>query len=128
MHGPIRMEQVLVNRRGAVCIELYGLARAAEDAIKPSAELVRDEVRSVVEIAYQLVTGLRADEPLIPAERLVPRLDRAWVGWLRRGLDPSSGFDTVQAAQVAAVARAAERATKRRARRALSRLRALRNA
>jgi hypothetical protein len=100
-HGPISMDEVLIDRRGSLLIELYGLARALEQAGRPSLESMRDEVRSVVEIGYQLLTGLRAEHPLIPAGRLVPRLDPRWDAWLNRGLDASGGFDSAESALAA---------------------------
>ena len=97
-HGPIGMDEILVDRRGSLLIELYGLARAIDQPGRPSLECLRDEIRSIVEIGYQLITGLRAEEPLIPAGRLVRKLDFRWDRWIDRGLDPSAGFDTADAA------------------------------
>lgn len=104
-HGPVQIDEVLVDRHGSLAIELYGLGRllglgagAAAGAggaeLGGEAEAVRDEVRSVVELGYQLITGIRAEAPLIPAGRLVKKLDRGWEWWLAHGLDPSRGFDT----------------------------------
>ena len=93
-HGPIRLEEVLVDRRGCLIIELYGIARVLRGESEWGAELIRDEVRSVVQIGYQLITGLRAEDPLIPAGRLVKRLDPRWESWLHDGLDAAGGFDT----------------------------------
>ncbi len=100
-HGPIGMDEILVDRRGSLLIELYGLARAIDQPGRPSLESLRDEIRSIVEIGYQLITGLRAEEPLIPAGRLVRKLDPRWDRWLDRGLDPSAGFDSAEAALAA---------------------------
>jgi hypothetical protein len=100
-HGPITMDEILVDRRGSLLIELYGLARALDQAGRPTLEGLRDEIRSIVEIGYQLITGLRAEEPLIPAGRLVRKLDARWDRWLDRGLDPSAGFDSAEAALAA---------------------------
>lgn len=98
-HGPIRLDEVIVDRHGSVLIELYELARGLRGLLAAgNAELRRDEVRSVVEIAYTLITGLSAEEPLIPAGRLVRRLDREWDEWLDRGLDPTGGFDSAREA------------------------------
>ena len=91
-NGPIALEQLLVDRRGSVLIELYGVPRALRGLEQINSELIRDEVRSVVEIAYRLVTGLEPDEPRIPAGRLVKKLPRAFDEWLEEGLDPGSGF------------------------------------
>ena len=95
-NGPIALEQLLVDRRGRVLIELYGVGRALAGLDAGNAELVRDEVRSVVEIAYRLVTGLDAEEPRIPAVRLVKKLPRAFDEWLETGLNPTGGFRTAQ--------------------------------
>jgi hypothetical protein len=95
------MDEILVDRRGSLLVELYGVARAMDTLARPSLETLRDEVRSVVEIGYQLVTGLRAEHPLIPAGRLVRKLDAGWDQWLARGLDPSGGFDSADGALAA---------------------------
>ncbi len=100
-HGPIALDEVLVGRHGSLFIELYGMARGLKGLTRGNSELVRDEVLSIVEIAYQLLTGLRADEPLIPAGRLVKRLDPRWDAWLDQGLDPSGGFATASEALAA---------------------------
>lgn len=95
VNGVWTMDEVLVDRHGRVLLELYGLSRALRgEPVQADAETVRDEVRSIVDIAYQLITGLRAESPMIPAGRLVKRLDPRWDRWLSRGLDASSGFDT----------------------------------
>lgn len=93
-NGPLSMEQLLVDRHGSVLIELYGVSRALRGLDGINSELIRDEVRSVVEIAYRLVTGLAADEPRIPAGRLVKKLPRAFDEWLEEGLNPGGGFQT----------------------------------
>lgn len=132
-HGPLAIDEVLVDRHGCVLIELYALARllrspsAPPTAGRPSApsfELVRDEVRSIVELAYLLITGLRAEEPVIPAGRIVPRLDPRWNAWLAQGLDPSRGFDTAEQALAALPARVITAPRLARVRHALGRLRA----
>jgi hypothetical protein len=100
-HGPVSMDEVLVDRRGSVAVELYGLGRElgpVGPGVASAAEVVRDEVRSVVEIGYQLVTGLSADEPRIDAGRLVRRLDARWDGWFEAGLDLLGGFADADAA------------------------------
>lgn len=97
-HGPLHMDEVLVDRRGCVQIELYGMARHLGGLTRGNLELVRDEVRSIVEIGYRLVTGLDADEPRIQASRLAKRLDRQWDQWFDAGLDSAGGFDSADAA------------------------------
>lgn len=95
VNGAWSMDEILVDRHGRVLLELYGLPRLlAGETAAADAETIRDEVRSIVDIAYQLITGLRAESPMIPAGRLVKRLDSNWDRWLSRGLDASWGFDT----------------------------------
>lgn len=113
-HGPILMDQVLVSRHGSLSIELYGLAGLLErefgggageaggaaHAATSSAPLgaSRDEVRSIVEIGYELITGLRAETPLVPARRLVRGLDARWDEWFAQGLSAGRGFDSAEIA------------------------------
>ncbi|MBL8963864.1 MAG: hypothetical protein KF787_11230 [Phycisphaeraceae bacterium] len=97
-HGPVRMDGLLVDRHGRVWIELYGLRRAMRGMTDPVPELAQDEVRSVVEIAYELLTGLPAEEPRISAGRLVKKIDPAWDDWLDRGLSGFDGFQTADEA------------------------------
>jgi serine/threonine protein kinase len=97
-NGPIAMEQLLVDRRGCVLIELYGVSRALAGQDGSDTELIRDEVRSAVEIAYRLVTGLSADEPRILAGRLAKKLPRAFEEWLEEGLHPGRGFQSAEEA------------------------------
>jgi len=92
-HGPMSIEEVLVDRRGSLAIELYGLRRLLNGpGSVPVMEVERDEVRSIVEIGYKLLTGLSAEEPRIRADRLIQRLDRRWDDWFDQGLDPMAGF------------------------------------
>jgi hypothetical protein len=109
-HGPLFIDQVLVDRHGSLVVELFGLCRLMTAALPDDlglephaqvhsptdagvralasayrADLVADEVRSVARIGYQLLTGLVPESPLIPATRLVRRLDPRWDHWLARG-------------------------------------------
>jgi serine/threonine protein kinase len=94
-HGELSLDEILVDRRGSLSIELYGLRRRLRgQAGPPASEVCKDEVRSVVQLGYQLVTGLPADEPRITASRLIPRLDRRWDDWFNEGMDPYAGFAT----------------------------------
>jgi len=93
VHGPLVGGEIVVDRHGRVAVELYGLARALSGQ-PGNSEVIRDEVRSAVEIAYRLLTGLAAEEPRIAAGKLVKKLDPAWDTWLERGLEAAGGFDT----------------------------------
>lgn len=98
-HGPISPAEVLVDRRGSLAIELYGVRRRLTPLWERTAtEVARDEVRSIVEIGYLLITGLPADEPRIAATRLFPRLDSRWDDWFNEGLDPLGGFGSADEA------------------------------
>ena len=94
-HGPITAEQILVDRSGSVSIEMYGVRRRLEGLVD-NGEIARDEVRSLVELAYFLLTGLPAEEPRIPAGRLVRRLPGAWDAWIEEGLSPVGGFESAK--------------------------------
>lgn len=110
VHGPITIEELVVTRQGSVQFELYAMHRLL-DGLEPrgNSELIRDEVRSVVEIGYRLLTGLVAEEPLIPAPRLVKKLDPVVERWLDDGLDASGGFASArEAIDALAPARRAE--------------------
>lgn len=109
-HGPIAATDLVVDRRGSVSLELCGVRRALADAagLASTGELVRDEARSVCQLAYRLLTGIEADEPLVPAERLVKRLPAAWSAWLGRGLDAAGGYDSAEQALAALPARSAD--------------------
>jgi serine/threonine protein kinase len=94
-HGPVDPAEVLIDRRGSLAIELYGLRRRMGGmANRAAAEVARDEVRSIVQVGYWLLTGLPAEEPRIQAGRLMPRLDHRWDEWFNEGLDAASGFST----------------------------------
>lgn len=121
LHGPLASSEILVDRRGSVLIELYGVRRwlartTAPDAAVPqreAGEVIRDEVRSVVAIGYAMLTGLSADEPRLPASRLLDRLDRQWDRWIEDGLDPLGGYGCAAEALAAlpTLRRAAEAST-----------------
>ena len=97
-HGPIGADEVLVDRSGSVWIEMYGVARLLDGLSDGNTEIARDEVRSLTELAYYLLTGLRAEEPRIPAGRLVKRLPGAWDAWIEEGLSAVGGFESASEA------------------------------
>ncbi|MEL7473513.1 MAG: hypothetical protein AAGK04_09370 [Planctomycetota bacterium] len=93
-NGPIDPRQAIVDTRGSVLIEHYAYARTLAGLGNADANVVIDEIRSIVELAYALLTGVEAKAPLIPAGKLVRRLSPAWSRWLEQGLDPAGGFST----------------------------------
>ncbi len=98
VHGPALDEELLVDRSGRLLIELYGLRRGLDRTGTSEREDARDEIRSIVQLGYRLITGLRPDEPMIPASRVVKRLEKRWDAWFERGLDPTDGFDSPEEA------------------------------
>lgn len=101
LHGSMSMDELLVDRHGRVWIELYGFRRAMRGQTERSMELAQDEVRSVVGAAYELLTGLPAEEPRISVGRLVKKIDPAWDTWLDRGLSGIDGFTSADEALAA---------------------------
>lgn len=100
VHGRLAADEVLVNRHGSLVVELYGLTRRLGIGSQGvSASPAHDEVRSVAEIAYTMLTGtLAAPEPYIPAGRIAKKLSATWEAWLAYALDPARGFDSPAAA------------------------------
>lgn len=93
VHGPVGLNGIAVSRGGIAQIEFYSVAELLRPSRKARDELVREEVRSIARIGYQLITGLRVEEPLIPACRVVEGLDPSWDDWFSTGLG-IPGFTT----------------------------------
>lgn len=89
-HGRLSFDEVLADRHGSLTIELYGLREELSERRRDH-EFGRDEIRSIVEIGYTLLTGLPADEPRVRAEAVVT-CERALSQWFEAGLDPAAGF------------------------------------
>lgn len=96
-HGWMSIDEVLVDPRGRLLVELYGVPRKGGRRVF-SEDLMRDELASIAAIGYRLVTGRSADEPRIQAGRIVSKLDRSFEVFLERGLDASNGFESAEAA------------------------------
>lgn len=90
-HGVISEDEIVVNPSGSLFVELYGL-RQRLDRSSQSDESAHDEVRSVVGLAWTLLTGVDASEWDVFAERAGRTVDRRWMQWIERGLDPIMGF------------------------------------
>lgn len=97
-HGEIDAPDALIDRSGSVYIEMYGMARRLRGGRASHHQTVADEVRSLVALGYRLVSGLPAEEPRIPAGRLIKKLDRRWDEWFDAGLHPVDGFATAREA------------------------------
>lgn len=92
-HGELSMAEVQVDRRGSLMIENYGLARSLGIGAQRTVEAERREVQSVLEIGYQLISGLRVEHPVIPASRVMVDLDPSWDDLFETGLG-EPGFAT----------------------------------
>ncbi len=92
-HGSLLLDEIMVDRSGSVFIEHYGLRRMLGlSEASGSLDADQTEVRSVVAIGYQLVTGLVPDSPMIAASRVVLGLDPTWDDWVETGLlSPRAG-------------------------------------
>lgn len=95
-NGPIDTDNILVDRFGCIQIELYGYAPGAQGIETPRTMLIADEIRSIVEIAYTMITGLPGTGDRLAASRVVKRLDRNWDTWFEIGLDPIDGFENAE--------------------------------
>lgn len=95
-HGPVTLDEVLVDRRGRALIELMGVDATLSGHTTPDVEA---EVRSVIRAAMELLTGIQpaSDEHW----RRAFGLSRAWKRWLAQGLDPRRGFRSAAAALAA---------------------------
>ncbi len=91
VHGSLATDEILVDRRGSVQVELHGLTNALAHR-DPSADLIADEVRSIVRIGYLMLVGLEPGAERVAPSRLVRKLDRLWDRWFAIGLDPVDGF------------------------------------
>lgn len=92
-HGPVALDEALVDRRGRIHVELMGVEAALTGT---GAVDVGAEVRSVVRVALELLTGVQPTSDDL--WRKAPWLSRAWRGWLSRGLQPGAGFQSAAAA------------------------------
>jgi hypothetical protein len=109
VHGELSMSEVQVDRRGALFVELYGVARSLALAARPPGQGPsfgddqRAEVRAIAAIGYQLVTGLAVEHPVIRASNVVLGLDRSWDDYFETGLalHGSPGFRTAAHAATA---------------------------
>ncbi|MBX3363987.1 MAG: hypothetical protein KF866_04410 [Phycisphaeraceae bacterium] len=99
-HGPVKADEILVDRHGALHIDLYGVRRAIRGQGE-GVDLARDEIRGVAVLGYTLLTGLEPGPSLIAPSRVARRLDRAWDDWFEEALDPSGGFVTAAQAREA---------------------------
>ncbi len=85
-HGPLSMDEILVDRHGSLKLELYGVARMLGHPENDLAEQQRREVQNAMAILYQMITGLRYEEPLILPGRVIAGLNKCWDHLFETGL------------------------------------------
>lgn len=103
-HGPVSLDEILVDRRGSLLIELFGVERLIRGEQGPDVDEARDAVASAVGAIYRLLTGLppRSLKTAELARQVGPR----WVEWLERGLAAHGGFTDASEALAALPGRA----------------------
>ncbi|MEM8758636.1 MAG: hypothetical protein AAGF47_12755 [Planctomycetota bacterium] len=106
-HGPLGIDDVQVDRRGSIRIELYGLRAAADPSGRDADDLHQDEVRDIIAIGYELLTGIRPQSASIDPKRLVPSAPDDLCALLRSALDSEPTFATAREALEALAAPAA---------------------
>jgi hypothetical protein len=87
-------EQVLVDRFGSLQIELYAHPALAETSRLNTQ--IADEIRSIAQMGYRLITGLEISSDRLAPSRVVKRLDRNWDTWFEIALDPIDGFEDAE--------------------------------
>lgn len=90
-HGPIYPDQILVDRFGSLQVQLYAHpAKTSEARINT---LIADEIRSIAQLGYAMITGLGINSDRLSPTRVVKKLDRNWDAWFDIALDPIDGFE-----------------------------------
>lgn len=78
-HGPVRPDEVVVDRRSRLRVELFGV----ESAVRGVDQGVSAELASVSQIALELLTGVPGGSS-VEAARLRGPVGRAWRRWFDR--------------------------------------------
>lgn len=91
-HGTISPDQILIDRFGSLQIELYAYPALGQRETPSMPPLIADEIRSIVELAYTMITGLSPNADRLGATRVIRKLDKNWDTWFDIGLDPIDGF------------------------------------
>lgn len=83
-HGPVRSDEVIVDTRGSVQIELFGVDRCVNSLRAEMSDAERRaEVVSVGRLAHELLTGLAPAPIPEDVKRLRPDLSVKQVRWVR---------------------------------------------
>ena len=100
-NGSIQPSDILVDRYGCLQIQFYGFQLLIKNHNQPIAApehttTIADEIRSIAELTYTMMTGLSARDEQIAPSRVIKKIDRAWDLWFEIGLDPIDGFESVE--------------------------------
>jgi len=99
VNGTISASDILIDRYGCLQAQFYGyetLTCNNENSSLTTRDRVCDEVRSIVDLGYTMMTGLSTKGERIAPSRVVKKLDRNWDTWFEIGLDPIDGFDSIE--------------------------------
>ncbi len=99
VNGSIHQSNILVDRYGCLQVQFYGfdsLMESSEETAHKRMIQVADEIRSIVELGYTMMTGLTSRNDRIAPSRVIKKLDRNWDTWFDIGLDPLDGFESVE--------------------------------
>ncbi len=98
-NGSIHQSDILVDRYGSLQIQFYGfesLAQSKDNSPVTQSVKVTDEIRSIVDLGYTMMTGLTMRNDRIAPSRVVKKIDRRWDAWFDIGLDPIDGFESIE--------------------------------
>jgi len=98
-NGPLDLSDILVDRYGCLQIQFYAFENLMDPAHHDTSSRpidIADEIRSVVDIGYTMMTGLTTRVDRIAPSRVIKKIDRAWDIWFDLGLDPIDGFESVE--------------------------------
>ncbi|MBL8745224.1 MAG: protein kinase family protein [Phycisphaerae bacterium] len=97
-HGTIRADDILVDPRGRVLIELPGANNALHPTSLPLDHTIREDLRSVARLVYELLTGIPCNDERLPVKKAIGFRGRRWDRWIGLALEPAGGFATAREA------------------------------
>ncbi len=97
-NGMILPSDILVDRYGCLQVQFYGFntINESERSSTSHPNLIADEIRSIIELGYTMMTGLSSKDELIAPSRVIKKLDKNWDAWFQIGLDPIDGFENLE--------------------------------
>ncbi len=92
-------ERVIIDRRGSVLYELYGIVNPR--ICDPVPGPVSDEIRAIAEVAAWLLTGVEPSLAPVSVTKIAGRQAKAWEVWIAAAVDPLGGFERIDDALAA---------------------------